>query len=140
MRDKLGRFTIGNAGHTTKHSDATKLKISLAKKGTPAWNKGKPNTWSKPPILYKENNSAWKADHVGYVSLHKWIRRQLGIPISCSKDKTHIAPLYFWCNISGEYKRDLNDWHSLCPSCNKTDGVSRKTQFDENGHRRALAN
>jgi hypothetical protein len=76
-------------------------------------------------------NNKWKGDDVGYGGLHKWVYRQLGKPIYCSNNATHKAPLYFWANLSGEYKRDIDDWHSLCPSCNKTDGVRKAERFIE---------
>ncbi len=76
-----------------------------------------------------EGNKKWKGDKVGYDALHRWVYRQLGKPKFCSKNKTHISKRYVWANISGEYERDLNDFHSLCNSCNLKDGVKISTRF-----------
>ena len=37
-----------------------------------------------------------------------------------------------WANISGEYKRDLNDWMNLCVSCHK--------KYDYTGQKAILIN
>ena len=29
-------------------------------------------------------------------------------------------------NEEGEYKREVSDWQSLCPSCHKKDGILMK--------------
>jgi hypothetical protein len=61
------------------------------------------------------NNPNWKGDVVGYSGLHGYIKRKLKKPKICSNcnkiKKLDIA------NISGEYKRDLNDWKWLCRRC-----------------------
>lgn len=69
-----------------------------------------------------ENHFAWK-DNPGYGSLHDWVRSRLGLPSVCIKDNSHKAKRYVWANKSGNYKRDLSDWWSLCNSCNLTDGI-----------------
>ena len=69
----------------------------------------------------------WKGDSVGYINLHSWVRREMGKANSCVYG--HLAKRYVWANKSGEYKRDLNDWHSLCDSCNLTDGIKINPRF-----------
>ena len=56
-----------------------------------------------------ENHPNWKGSKVGYNALHSWITRKLGKANKCSNG--HIAMGYEWANISGEYRRELNDWH-----------------------------
>ena len=34
-------------------------------------------------------------------------------------------------NVSGQYKRELSDWVSLCPGCNHKDGVKVHSRFKE---------
>jgi hypothetical protein len=69
-----------------------------------------------------ENNGQWKGTAVHYGCLHKWVRRNKPIPDHCEicgvkRNRLDCA------NISGEYKRDLNDWIFLCRRCHmKTDG------------------
>lgn len=103
------------------------------------WNKGLKGYMEghKPYFLaYGEDNPAWKDRVAGYVALHYWVRRQLGKPLYCSFNQEHLSKRFVWANISGDYKRDLDDWHSLCSSCNKKDGILMKYQFDEKLHRR----
>lgn len=61
-------------------------------------------------------NFKWKGDAVGYHGLHTWVARQLGKAKKCSdcgRDSGRIE----WANKSREYKRDVNDWISLCKKC-----------------------
>jgi hypothetical protein len=69
------------------------------------------------------NHPMFKGDNVGYYALHCWVKYYLGKPKHCSNNRNHLSKRYVWANISGEYRRDLSDWHSLCNSCNLTDGV-----------------
>lgn len=72
---------------------------------------------------------AFKRNGVGYTSLHDWVRRYLGKPTFCSNNIFHLGKRYVWANVSGEYKRDLKDWHSLCNSCNLSDGIKIPIRF-----------
>ena len=104
----------------------------------PSWSgkkRGKRTTEHQAKITesLKGNKYHFKGDEVGYFGLHSWIRKKLGKPSFCSNG--HIAGMYHWANKSGEYKRDLDDWHGLCPSCNKIDGISAKKVFDKTGKR-----
>lgn len=60
-------------------------------------------------------NNQWKGDSVGYHALHNYIRNHKPKPQFCEicgkSGKLDCA------NISGEYKRDLNDWQYICRSC-----------------------
>jgi len=62
-----------------------------------------------------ENNVNWKGNAVGYYGLHNWIRRNKPRPEFCEicgeKEPKQVA------NISGEYKRDINDYQWLCVKC-----------------------
>lgn len=69
--------------------------------------------------LSGSRSSAWKGDNVGYGALHDWVRKQLGKAIYCSNDKSHKSWRYEWANISGEYKRDVSDYRSLCVACHR---------------------
>lgn len=72
-----------------------------------------------------EKNGEWKGDDVSYKALHQWVcrhKQKNGVCGSCGKkSRTDFH------NISGEYKRDVNDYEELCRSChNKKDENNRK--------------
>lgn len=90
------------------------------KKGIIPWSKGltKENDDRVRKIsqgMMGKNNSQWKGDDVGITSLHQWIRDHKPKPKLCVKCKE--KPPYDLSNISGEYKRDINDFEWLCRSC-----------------------
>ena len=70
---------------------------------------------------YGEKNGHWKGDKVGMVALHRWIERHKLKPEFC--EECGIKKPYDLANISGRYKRDINDFEWLCRSCHiKKDG------------------
>jgi len=69
-----------------------------------------------------DKNYNWKGDNVGYSALHKWVYKVLGKAIRCSNCRKNSAE---WANVSGEYKRNKNDWEQLCRKCHmEKDGRS----------------
>jgi hypothetical protein len=122
-----------------KHSDETKLKISITKKqqkivpktafkkGSIPWNKGKKCEWVS--IRNKLNNPGkkgiyhhnWQGDFTSYRSMHRWVVRHKGQPTKC--EHCGIDGLYghkiHWANISKNYLRDINDYIRLCVKCHK---------------------
>ena len=71
------------------------------------------------------DNMNWKGDNVGYRSLHHWVERYLGKPITCNNcglEELNTRKIH-WANKSGKYLRDLSDWERLCIKCHqKRDG------------------
>jgi hypothetical protein len=55
----------------------------------------------------------------GYSRLHRWVRKLKGNPTYCSFNKNHTAKRFEYANISKEYKKDISDYISLCPSCHR---------------------
>mgnify|MGYP007031197483 CR=1 FL=1 len=72
---------------------------------------------NNPKSLSKrgEKNPNWLGVKVSYKTLHQWVRRnKKWTPcVKCEEVKNVDA-----ANISGEYKRILNDWEWLCRSFN----------------------
>jgi hypothetical protein len=63
-----------------------------------------------------ENNPMWKGDKAKKTSsFHRWIEYRKPKPELCEKCKKNKS--YDLANISGEYKRDINDFEWLCRSC-----------------------
>jgi len=56
----------------------------------------------------------WKGDEVKYQGLHKWLREHKPKPEFCERCNKKPKDL---ANISGLYKRDINDYEYLCRSC-----------------------
>jgi hypothetical protein len=133
------------------------------KKGCIPWNKGKKEVqkaWNKDlktgPLsqIHRQNigtgnkgktlgtkNYAWKGDKVSYRSLHLWIYYHKGHPSTCEHcKKTSLkAQEIHWASLSGEYKRDLNDWIRLCVKCHRKLDKNRKTIkkfYDKEKHRK----
>jgi len=132
-RNSKGQFIKGGGNYWKgkKRPEIQKwLKNVQFQKGHIPFNAGKPYLQ-----IRGKNHHKWKGDEVGYGALHNWVELRLGKARFCANDKNHTSSVYYWANISGEYKRDLNDWDSLCPSCNKMDGISTKGIFDKKRHR-----
>ena len=65
-----------------------------------------------------DKNGNWKGDKVGYNSLHEWVRKHKPrslLCVCCGLNKS-----YDLANISGEYKRDIDDYEWLCRMCHMT--------------------
>jgi hypothetical protein len=67
--------------------------------------------------LNKQNdkNPMWKGNSVKYHALHGWVNRKKIKPPFC--EECNKEPPYDLANISGEYKRDINDYKWLCRRC-----------------------
>lgn len=90
---------------------------------TVPWNKGtkglvKSNSGTfKKGELVEEKNPNWKGNDAGYHALHSWLKRKVGKAKKCINcDSTNKVQ---WANKSWTYKRDTNDWISLCFNCHR---------------------
>lgn len=115
------------------------IKNNLKKRGMKIRSKSEANLGkirsNKAKLNYsnskkKEKNPMWKGENVGYLALHNWIRRAKPKPILCECCKENRP--YDLANISGGYKRDINDFEWLCRSCHmKKDGrINNLKQFN----------
>lgn len=85
------------------------------KKGNITWCTGK-----HPEILSGKNSYNWKGDKVKYRALHDWVRKYKGKPEICEHCGATIKDRRLcWANIDHKYRRNLNDFISLCYSCHK---------------------
>ncbi len=104
IREKLKGNTHGfKKGHKTglgrKLSEETKCKMSNSHKG----------------MFLNEKSHNWKGDEVSYRSLHYWVRNHKEKKEICEECKINKATEI--ANISGEYKRDVDDFKWLCRKC-----------------------
>jgi len=107
-----------------KHSEESKQKMSLAHKGmhlSPATEFKKGISSNNPKRLASlprgKNHYKWAGDQVSYHGIHEWVKKTLGKPSSCGMCGTEKSKRFMWHNISGEYRRDKNDWERVCARC-----------------------
>ncbi len=62
-----------------------------------------------------DKNPMWEGDNVGYFPLHNWVRRHKLKPKFCERCGKNKP--YDLANISGKYKRDINDFEWICRKC-----------------------
>lgn len=125
LTDKKLAWNSGTKGQNTHFPDCLdcgkKLKTYGAKRCKPCHG--------TKTARYGTNHPLWKGDDVSYVSLHTWVYRHRGKAVKCEFcGKQGTGKQIHWANVSREYKRDLDDWMSLCQSCHfKYDGVGYKS-------------
>jgi hypothetical protein len=66
--------------------------------------------------MFGEKGWNWKGDKAGYAAIHYWVKKNKPKPECCEECKKQIEELEL-ANISGEYKRDINDFKYLCAKC-----------------------
>lgn len=76
---------------------------------------------------YKEAEEcgAWKGDNASYSAKHKWVCSKYEKSRTC--DECGCDGKIEWANISGEYKRERDDWRNLCKACH--------FEYDKERHR-----
>lgn len=75
-----------------------------------------------------------------YLKLHYWVRKKLGRANYCSNNRNHKSKRYDWANISGEYRKDILDYKSLCRSCHeKQDYTEERRQKVIGNHNRRIS-
>ena len=84
-----------------------------------------------------KKNPSWKGGDVKYGSLHDYVKSKKLAPKycdECGEDK----PLDL-ANISGEYKRDLDDWRYICRKCHMNED-GRSEGLRQSGRSRRIPN
>lgn len=83
------------------------------------WNK-----WFQGKNIYN-----YKGEKAGYCAKHKWIKKMRGNPKYCEHCKKTDKKNYHWSNISGKYKKDINDWQRLCVKCHSKYDIEKRRSF-----------
>lgn len=85
------------------------------KKGQKAWNKDK-----KFPQFSGKNHPNWKGENAKWSAIHMWVRRHKGKPQICQDcGATAKEKRLYWSNKDHQYRRNLDDYTSRCPTCHK---------------------
>lgn len=85
-------------------------------------------------INVAQKNGQWKGDSVSYGAIHDYIKWHKPYIEQCERcgnppAKTGRLKKLDLANISGEYRRDLDDWEWLCRKCHMiSDGRMEKLQ------------
>ncbi len=118
--------------HYQKHTEEAKEKMRQAHLGRGVspkteFKKGQ-QMWKLRKTLRGSEHPSWKGK-LTYSGIHQWISKELGRPRECSDCGfiSNNGRQFHWVNISGEYKRDIDDWERLCASCHfKKDDITNK--------------
>ena len=116
QKQKAREIMLGN-----QYSKGNKPNSSSFEKGHKTWNKGIPFSKEVRAKMSasKQNgkNARWKGDKAKYGTIHDWVRTRKG------RAREHLCEIcnkkqaMDWSNKDHKYKRDLNDWQSLCRKC-----------------------
>jgi hypothetical protein len=129
IRDKKGRFKKGNKGFwfgkkRPKLTDKQKNKIRqslLGRTMKPEWiKKGADSRRGKKLLsMFGDKHPNWKGENAGMTAHHDWIRRHKGKPNKCEVCGTIEKRKYHWANKDHKYKRNLDDYWSVCVPCHR---------------------
>lgn len=120
-RDTKGRYLKGHSV-SLENIEASKL-ANFGKRRSPDTEFKKGNIpWYKIKFgldYSEEKHPRWVGDNTAYETIHSWVEKHLGLPRVCWNCGTEKAKRYDWANLSGLYKRNLEDFVRLCRSCHK---------------------
>jgi len=90
----------------------------------------------KTPYPSGADHPSWKGDKVGYFALHAWVNKVKGRANHCGNPncQTKSPKKFEWSNISGEYKRDIDDYESLCTWCHRKKDLNGKIPWNKGKH------
>lgn len=108
-----------------------------SKIGKPGANLGKsfrasPATEFKKGENLNESHPLWRGEDAHIKSKHSWVKRHKGKAEQCLNCQVSSETKTIdWANIDHKYKRNLDDYISLCRSCHRkfdiaNNGYSRK--------------
>jgi len=71
----------------------------------------------KKVVMIGKDNPSWKEKGYSYTALHQWVYRKKGKASKCIS--CGFEGKCSWANIEHTYKREVDDFISLCYSCHK---------------------
>lgn len=101
------------------HTQETIEKIRKKNSGKthPMYGRTIPDKLKKEMSLAREGdkNPNWKGDKITVSGVHAWVKRHKPKPEYC--ENCNEKKSFDLANISGEYKRDVNDFQWVCRRC-----------------------
>ena len=90
---------------------------SMPKPNTGQFKKGNhPKTEFRKGKMSDSNHPRWQGNSISMDGVHQWVKRQKGKASYC-KHCGKTKGKFHWANKRHTYKRKLNDYIPLCPSC-----------------------
>jgi len=132
-RQLMKKVGLSNKGSVRPLPLETRRKISIALTGKKVSEATKERIRIARKRQVGDKVGVWKGDEVSYSGLHSYVRKYLGTPSNCENCGNDQLPRrqYQWANISGEYRRSLDDWVRLCARCHHwIDNLSSKLVRD----------
>jgi len=89
------------------------------------------------PRITGEINHLWKGDKAGYYAIHSWVQEykpKSDFCCSCGRQNCRLE----LSNISGEYKRDINDYEWLCVRCHRKKDLGKPKDLLELNWKRRI--
>ncbi len=80
--------------------------------------------WMKGRTSERANN--WEGIKAGYHAVHLWLTAHYKKPSGCEQCGTLKFSRLEWANISGEYKREREDYKAMCPRCHRLFNIKNK--------------
>lgn len=80
-----------------------------------------------------EDSPAWRGEKAGKNAIHQWVYSKRGNPRECEDCGVKTYTHYDWANISGKYKRDVNDYKRLCRRCHRKFDYDLVARGERNG-------
>ena len=100
-----------------KHTEESKRRMSKAMKGHIVTEETRRKiSESRKGRFTGENSPSWKGDKASFKAIHSWISHNKPREYFCTICNESVRLTHF-ANISGEYKRDFDDYIELCPEC-----------------------
>lgn len=104
-------------GHNRRGKKFTPEQIEKISMGTRIGNERMHAEGRIPVVRREAEHPAWKGHDATYSTIHWWLRRfkKWGVCWNCGRDDVRTQ----WANVSGDYRREREDYVELCCSCHK---------------------
>lgn len=138
-----GWFTKGHISWNKGKEITSNTGRTHFKKGHIPWTFGKKLPQYMIDNMKGDKSSSWKGNSVSDRGLHKWCRKEFGVPFGttyrCNKCKKETKKIDL-ANKTGIYNRERKNWFFLCRLCHVRYDRKRKTEYDCGMERELITN